>query len=315
MDIWDALRIVGRRWYVAVPILLVFVALAVIASGRVDAEYKAEASLVLLAPNQTPPDSENPEPQGYNPWLAACSSCEQIGQALSLTLESNDEKQVMQQAGWSPDYVIEPQTRSALVHLQASSRDPDDAVGTVDALIDRVAAELETLQADANAPQNQRITVSVLSQEDTATGNTAAASRVRLALLAAGFILAFLAAFAVEGGVYVLEQRRRRGGRPPDHAEAPVAGDDRVPSYGDNRLPDYGDNRVPDYGDEPVPSLSDDPGAATPVSDAPDAPVVQGSPGPSWHTTAWPPPQQGFNPSGRHMAGWSPGARRSEGQD
>jgi hypothetical protein len=239
VDIWDALGILGRRWYVAVPILLTFVGLAVVTSGQVDAEYKAEASVILLAPNQEPIDPEAPGAGGYNPWLTACSSCETVGQALGLTLQGEAEKRAMAEDGWSTNYVIATEKRSSIVHLEATSRDPANAVGTVDALIDRIASELETVQADANAPGDERITTDVLSQDDTASGDFSTAGRMRLTLLAVGVVAAFAAAFAVEGAAYYLRRRR------PSQHDTPVDGDDQAPSYPARPTVPVDDSRTP----------------------------------------------------------------------
>lgn len=214
MDIWDALRIILRRWYAAVPVLLIFAVASYLSSGRVDAEYRARAHLILLGPNQELPDGATDIPaQQINAYLNPCSTCEVVGTAITLALGSGDARRAMEDDGWSSEYSLGMEKRTPLMFIEASSRDGDQAVGTVDVLIDRVSAELETRQADVNAPEQQRITATVLSQDTQPSGSFAAATRVKLALTAVGIAAAAVVAFLVEGAAYYL---RRRNERDPD---------------------------------------------------------------------------------------------------
>src|SRR5690606_4368889 len=49
VDLWDVGRIVIKRWYVSVPVLVAALAMAVFMSGRIDPEYSTEASILLVA--------------------------------------------------------------------------------------------------------------------------------------------------------------------------------------------------------------------------------------------------------------------------
>lgn len=208
MDIWDALRIILRRWYAVLPVLIVFVVMAFVSSGRIDADYEADASVILLGPNQAIPDGVDVPAQQINAYLTPCSTCETVARVLELSLSSTATHDEFRDAGLSPDYTLATERRSPIIELAATSREPATAVNTVDALIDRVAAELDSRQGDVNAPEAQRISVSVLSQDSAPTGDRSAATRVRLALLAVGVGAAAVAAFLIEGLVYFLRQRK-----------------------------------------------------------------------------------------------------------
>lgn len=202
MDIWDGLRIVVRRWYVAAPIALAFTVFAFLSSGRVAADYTAEASTMLLGPNDDLAAITTPDDTAYNPYLSSCGTCQTVGHALMLSMDSAAVRGSMADEGWSTTYTVAAEPRTPIVLLEATSRDPDVAVGTIDALIDRMSAELVARQEAANAPEDRRITLSVLAQDSEPRGDFTGQTRVRLTLVAIGLALAAGAAFATEALLY-----------------------------------------------------------------------------------------------------------------
>ncbi len=52
MDLWSTLRVLLHRWYLTVPLVVLSVVLVVAVVGVKPADYKADATLVTLAPQQ-----------------------------------------------------------------------------------------------------------------------------------------------------------------------------------------------------------------------------------------------------------------------
>ena len=274
MDIWDGLRIVLRRWKVAVPVFLVFGVFAFVGGGMVAAEYTADASVILLGPNQQAAgDTLDPNVAStdVNAYLAGCSSCEIVARATQLALMSSPTMQSMAEQGLSTDYSITVENRSPIMLLQTSATSGSQATETLQGLIDRLNQELESSQTDVNAPTDQRISANVLAQDEEASTSAGGRSRVRLALLAVGAAVAVGAAFAVEGMAY------KRGQRDEDEPAGPYGpyGD-----YGDEgdgggaHRPRHGSRStngtaVPEYPDYSVPA----PQPARSYDSIPDAPA------------------------------------------
>ena len=138
MDIWDGLRIVLRRWKVALPIFLVFAVLAFVGSGMIDAEYSANGSVMLIGPSTSGApvaDAAAGEGDG-NPLVTGCNSCETVARATQLSLSSTEAKQGMAEAGLSTNYTIVVENRSPLMTLTATSDTPQGAVDSLAGVID-----------------------------------------------------------------------------------------------------------------------------------------------------------------------------------
>lgn len=248
MDLWDGLRIVLRRWKVALPIFLAFAIIAFLGSGMINAEYSAGGSVILLGPNsQAAGGADEGGDTSANPWLTGCNTCETVARAIQLSLASTEAKQSVADDGLSTDYTLVVENRSPLITLTATSGSPATAVDTVSGVIDRINAELEVRQSDASAPSDQRITASVLSQDAVARGDYGGRTKARIALLAAGALTAAATALLLEGFSF------KRRERVDDYDDDPDDTDD----YGD-----YGDVRhdgahVARHGPRPASSTSE----------------------------------------------------------
>lgn len=211
MDLWDGLRIVLRRWKVALPIFLAFAVVAFVSSGMINAEYSAGGSVILLGPNSQATDgADGADEDGdtsANPWLTGCNTCETVARAIQLSLASTEAKQSVAEDGLSTDYTIVVENRSPLITLTATSGSPATAVDTVSGVIDRINTELEARQSDASAPSDQRITASVLSQDAEAKGDYGSRTKARIALLAAGALTAAATALLLEGFSFKRRER------------------------------------------------------------------------------------------------------------
>src|SRR5262245_15466373 len=52
MDLWDVIKIMGRRWYVALPMLLIAAVGGAYTVAKTDPDYVATTSMILLPPVQ-----------------------------------------------------------------------------------------------------------------------------------------------------------------------------------------------------------------------------------------------------------------------
>ncbi len=211
MDIWDGLRIVMKRWKVAVPIFLAFALLAIVGSGMIDAEYSADGSIILLGPNSQDGGGDALAPAegatDVNPLLVGCNTCETVARAIQLSLSSTETKAAIKADGLSTKYTIVVENRSPLMTITASSGSPTNAIDTLNGVINRISQDLETRQSDINAPTDQRITASVLSQDTAAKGDYGGRTKARAAILAAGALAAVGVSLLLEG-VKLVKRRR-----------------------------------------------------------------------------------------------------------
>lgn len=203
MDIWDALKLMARRWYVSVPMVLLTLVAVAWTLLTVEPRHTSDGHIMLV-----PPRIEiNPgEDSSYevNPWdtdaLTAAIVTRLRNRALFEQLADEGYR-----ATWEADTDL--QFRSVIV-IQASSDSPGDAQATVQRLLQFVEQEIAAQQQQYNLPAGAEITSLRLDSGENlevARGNQA---RALVVVLGIGGILILVTTVSTD--VLMRSRARRR---------------------------------------------------------------------------------------------------------
>ncbi|MGZ8761763.1 MAG: hypothetical protein ACXW2Y_00390 [Acidimicrobiia bacterium] len=148
MDFIDACKVVLRRWYVAVPLLLLTFAGTFLAFATASADYSAKGSLILIQPaSRVVKEGEPADVCATNPW---CPEGDVLSLANVTTLTMDDPEVYDQlldpHPGASYEVVLNAENRSAIMELTATARTPKDALDTLRDLSAQVEKELNERQ-------------------------------------------------------------------------------------------------------------------------------------------------------------------------
>ncbi len=205
MDLWEATKILFRRWYITVPICVLAVVGAYGAGTQMDPEYVASSVGIML-----PIDESGDQnifgtfEEAENPWEAAGSVA--TLRSVALVLRADTVRSQIVDQGLAPTYSIEVEPRDPIVYIDVTDRNPDLALVTLDELILRLEDELDARQSQVQAPETRRFRVEILSQSEVPLPDHGNRTRVRIVVLLLGLVLA-----AVAGLVY--DALGRREGR------------------------------------------------------------------------------------------------------
>ncbi len=208
MDLWDLLRVVARRWYVSFPLLIIAAVVALQMSTRVDAEYSAQTSLILVGPTSTGSEAGGADSAFVNPYLSFSSSLATTAQLLQLSMSSGAPRRSVAELGLASNYDITLLSRSPILNVSVETGDPVVAVETLDEVARLIEAELDERQDAIDAPADKRITVLRISEGDVPVAQLGSQNRVRLIFAGVGIAAAVAAAFLFEGAATVLNRRR-----------------------------------------------------------------------------------------------------------
>jgi hypothetical protein len=148
VDISESAKVLGRRWYIVVPVLAGFVLAAMFVAGRGDPDYRASASMEVLPRYKF---GVNTHSLGGQITLSS----------VTLIVDTAEVRAEFEAAGWSPDYTVTVDDKDPLMLVEVSDRDPVFAQATVDELILRVGDELDAMQAQVRAPQSEWFEIEV----------------------------------------------------------------------------------------------------------------------------------------------------------
>lgn len=211
MDLWSLMRVVTRRWYVAVPMVLLTVVVAFATTASIPPEYEVDGALLLVGPSTVEVDDGVGETQleEQNPLLGFPSSLGTVARTMDLLLGSQETRAEFAAKGLEPGYVIGSDDRSPILQFLVTSIDRDVATATMDELMSRVRSELQRSQDELDAPASQRIAVQEISPDNEPSPGYANKRRSQILLLAAGLLATMFATVAVDA---VLRRRARGRG-------------------------------------------------------------------------------------------------------
>ncbi|WP_051791698.1 hypothetical protein [Amycolatopsis jejuensis] len=247
MDLFGIFRIAIRRWYVLVAALVVTGLLGFVASTQVAPSYSVSGVLVVNIPYAQ--DQEAAARLAGNPYYDTRTAASVMGSIA----DSPDVRDVVAKAGGSPDYVINVDSGRPLLLITITAKSQQATLSTYSLLWKELQKRMQDLQTAKQIPDQFRVTVDDALQPREAAVSSGSRTKVLLAALAIGVVLALGLSVYVD---YLLRRRELQAAEaaaaaPPD----PKPDEEAV------------DETAIEWPDEPAESGPDR--TATPLSDQP----------------------------------------------
>lgn len=266
MDIFSATAAVLRRWYVALPILLLTAYLAVQQYQSAQPTYTASASTILLPPPPQPSTPSITDPEDLqtplDPALGSLRSASRlVAELVATNLENPLVRERLEAQGATAVYEVDSDGDSPLLDYSVIGQDPDVTARTLDALLaesQTVLAEVQqTLGAQTEAVYRLQLAAPVLAPLEVAPER----NRSLIATLVGGGALAYFLALLVDAGLAARRRHRMEGSPPAEPTPRPRSGSSAAASTSTppsssatfRRLPHdrFRGERVPDHADPP----------------------------------------------------------------
>lgn len=217
VDIWDLLKIVRRRWYVAVPVLLLGGILTFVVASGASTQYRSTAQTIVLGPNIQGEFDQTGEVvyTAANPYFDAGRTLT-LARSVPLIFESPAIKAGLESEGLSSDYTMTHDNRQPLIMIKARADTPAQVEATIARLVELIQGTLDDTQQQFEV-EEQIATLEVLSISQPAED----IGPVRLAYAGLG-LFTIAAAVAAALATEVWADRRRRAGLDEDELLADV---------------------------------------------------------------------------------------------
>jgi hypothetical protein len=248
MDIWDVLKLMVRRWYVALPMVLLTVSGAVWTLATVEPHHTSDGHVMLLPPSVTVASADG-EQQVINPWTP-----ETLRAAVVTRLGNYALRDQLAAEGYAASWEANTDSQFfSVIAIQTTSSSPGDAQATLMRLLHIVDIEIEQQQQPFTLPPGARITSLRLDNGENleiARGNQA---RALVVVVGIGGILTLMATVSIDVLMRARARRRAEAGLAP----VPVG-------------PDPTGTRLADNGRDPAATRA--PSAGPGTADADDEP-------------------------------------------
>jgi capsular polysaccharide biosynthesis protein len=221
VDFWDLTKLLVRRWYVAVPLLLLTAVSAVGLAATIKPDYVADSYITMVPP--TTAQSNTQAVTRTNPWLNVGLTT--LGAAAIYSTQDANVVERMVSQGYSDNFTLALDGNSPIIKMEVTATNRDQAKATVDELAQLLSQSVRELQAQYQTPQDQLITMNRLDRGDNIKSSTTKLKRAVIAIVGAGLLMsiAFTAIFDA-----ILQRRARRKARPADVAPPRASRAERV---------------------------------------------------------------------------------------
>jgi len=242
VDLFDVTKLTFRWWYVTVPLLVLTLVSAAVVSARVQPEFTAEGSLIVVGPANAAPVDTDEEPVVVNPLLSQSGALPTTAYIAALAASSPQVARILAEEGLSTAYDVAAQTRLPIILLEARAQSRDVATNTALRLVELIDDDLRLRQEAADVPPDQRVTVDVIDVSSAGGGDYGGRTRLRIVIVLFGLLATVAAAFALEAA------RRRRSERPVESDGEPSTDDSSTTgSDSDDRISGKDDDPEADY--------------------------------------------------------------------
>jgi hypothetical protein len=227
VDLWDLTKLLFRRWYVTLPMLVISLTGVLLVSQTVKPDYSAVGHLQLLpAPGVTTPDPKASDPKAavaHNPW--GDLGFQALGLAVIVKMQDPKIAESLKAAGLSQSYGVTIEYGTTFFSVTATGTSPKQATGTVQQVMKLIAAEVASQQQRFNVGPESTITTLELDKGDSVTEITSKFTRVVMVSAGIGFLATTGLTIAVDA--WLRRRERRNSG-----AARREAGLDMVPTSG-----------------------------------------------------------------------------------
>jgi capsular polysaccharide biosynthesis protein len=184
MEVRDLTRPLFRRWYLALPILLVSGLVAVLFAGSVEPDYRATGNMVLIPAPGDPTDAAPSKPgraaRPKNPWSDL--GFQALGNAAILSAVDKEARTRFDAAGLSDRITVDMAIHSPIFIIEVIGTSPAQTTATVREVIKLLAAEVAAQQQRYGVMPQDTITTLTLTE---GTDVKAVTSKVKRALIGA----------------------------------------------------------------------------------------------------------------------------------
>lgn len=225
MDLWDVTKVLWRRRWIALPMLLASALVAFHVVSTVRSDYQATGHVTLLPPSQqraVDPKAAS-APQTVSPW-----NVYSLADALVIYAGRADVKREFASAGFSEEFTVTiGGTQLPVVEAEVVASSPEMARATMDRLIEWLGLQLKRLQQPYGVQGGQAITAATLDSGQNIQVINSAKKRMLIVVAAIGLILTVSICLGLDALLGRRGIRTATGSaatRSGDSPEVPVAG-------------------------------------------------------------------------------------------
>ncbi|GAA3258047.1 hypothetical protein ACFO1B_12275 [Dactylosporangium siamense] len=186
MDLWDLAKLMGRRWYLMAPMIILTLAATSWALLTIKPDYTSTGQIMLIPPADRTPLTPA-ELQSTNTWVEVGEDI--MAKALSISLNTNQTHKEIEGEGFSSSFEVAAEDRSSILTVTATATTAAAAQATVQRLQKQITREVDEMQARYKPKAGRAISTQVLDAGDTIEVVSSKVKRAAVVIIGVGLLL------------------------------------------------------------------------------------------------------------------------------
>jgi capsular polysaccharide biosynthesis protein len=186
VDLWDLAKLMGRRWYLMAPMIILTLAATSWALLTIKPDYTSTGQIMLIPPADRTPLTPA-ELQSTNTWVEVGEDI--MAKALSISLNTNQTHKEIEGEGFSTTFEVAAEDRSSILTVTATATTAAAAQATVQRLQKQITREVEEMQARYKPKAGRAISTQVLDAGDTIEVVSSKVKRAAVVIIGVGLLL------------------------------------------------------------------------------------------------------------------------------
>lgn len=273
MDLVDILLTVLRRWYLALLVAAVGIALSIYAASTLEPVYSVESQSLVVGPVKDTTgiiSPEGPQEERVNPYTRFSGSLDVTAQAIIRVVDGSEFRSVLETEGLDGDYEFEAPPGAALILVTTEAPTPGGASALAKRVSQGLVVTLAGVQSEAGVPDDEQITLRnlTISEPEELSGSR---QRVLIGGVVVSLILGAVVAVAADT---VLDRRRRTVAKPGPGSQGTADPQGGSEAYRNETEPGANPSEHTDARDAPAPAadhtteLAEEVGSSSGTGDA-----------------------------------------------
>jgi capsular polysaccharide biosynthesis protein len=219
VDFWDLTKLLKRRWYLSLPILLLTAVASIYTLTSMKPDYVATSHVQVFPPASRPAEQGEPSLEQRNPWMML--GVYNLANAAMLTIQQQSVVEALVAADLSDTYTATLGSGMPIVTIEVTGTSQEQAIATSDELIRRFSASVVDLQAQVYGVSTADLaTARSIDLGPNVEPSTGRVKRAVIGIAGAGVVLAVAVSVAVDS--LALRRRRRLAPEAEDLVEEPA---------------------------------------------------------------------------------------------
>jgi len=213
MDFWGAMRVLRRRWYIALPSAVLAIGMSAAVFLSIDTRYQSNGVMLLTTPAAGSSYSQKTAPEDavrINPLLAFDGSLSTTSQIIAQVLADPKTREQLGVKAGSPDSFTATGggQNGPFLFVLGESDTPQRAEQMVTTVLDHARKELDDRQRGLNAPESTFITSQVIVNPTKAEAQIGGKIRYAGAALVLLLLLTTASTFAADSIMQNVKRRK-----------------------------------------------------------------------------------------------------------